>query len=293
MKLGVNTVDLFSGDHLALTVRSNLHELSLVAQVRLLHQVLLVDYVELPSNLMVICPHLFNEKTIEELRDYQLESGLGYTVHLPFRGLDLSSLSQPVFRASVESFKWIIDRLENALEVDFYVLHLTEAMLPQVLSKRHLSGEVKEKITAKMYAQAKTGVTELLAFAPGEKLLLENIKSGWREPFQIARDLKMGICCDIGHLVLAGEAPEDIIPAYRGSIKEYHLHDVVEWTSKEGDKFLQDHVALGRGLLDLPQLLDLITAESFCGSLTIEVGHWQAALESVQLVREYLKSQLS
>ena len=105
MKLGVNTVDVFSGDHIAHNTRPELNELTLVELVKRTHRELGADVVELPANLMVICPRLFTERTIEALADYQKASNVGYTVHLPFRGLDVSSLCRPIAEASVASYK--------------------------------------------------------------------------------------------------------------------------------------------------------------------------------------------
>ena len=288
MKLGVNTVDLFSGDHIALNVRPDLDEMTLVGAVQHLHEKLGVDVVELPANLMVICPRLFTERTIVALADYQASSGVGYTVHLPFRGLDVSSLCQPIWEASIESYKKIIRQLEEALKVEHYVMHLTEMMLKQVESKPHMDSEIKEKIVDAMYVRAKAGIKEILNEAPEGKLLVENIKSGWQKPFAIARELGTGICCDIGHLVLEGADLKHVVDGHRDLIREFHFHDAVEWTLEGGKKILQDHVALGTGVLDVTDTLDLMLAQGFDGVLMIEVGRWEAAEESVRVVREYL-----
>lgn len=289
VKLGVNTVDIFSGDHIVLNTRPDLDEFTLVEAVKRLHQELGVDVVELPANLMVICPSLFTERTIAELAKYQASSGVGYTVHLPFRGLDVSSLCRPIAQASVESFKLIIRQLEETLRVEHYVMHLTEMMLQQVATKPHLDRETKAKIVGTMYAQAKEGVREILESAPPGKLLLENIKSGWQEPFAAARELGVGICCDIGHLVLEGANIKEVVAANRDLIREFHFHDAVEWTLQDGKKILQDHVALGTGVLNVTDTLDFMLAEGFDGVLMVEVGRWEAAQESVKVVKEYLQ----
>ena len=49
MRLGVNTVDIFSGDHIALNVRPELNEFTLVDLVKRTHRELGVDVVELPA----------------------------------------------------------------------------------------------------------------------------------------------------------------------------------------------------------------------------------------------------
>lgn len=290
MKLGVNTVDIFSGDHIALNVAPDLNEFSLVELVKRTHQELGVDVVELPANLMVICPNLFTTRTIKALADYQASSGVGYTVHLPFRGLDVSSLCRPIAEASVASYKKIIAQLEEALTVKHYVMHLTETMLKQVAAKPHMESELKEKIITAMYEQAEKGVREILREAPKGKLLLENIKSGWQEPFAMARKLGTGICCDIGHLVLDGADIQNVVDANLDLIQEFHFHDAVEWTLKDGRTILQDHVALGTGVLDVTRTLDIMLSGGFNGILMVEVGRWDAARESVQVVREYLKN---
>lgn len=289
IKLGVNTVDLFSGDHIALNIRPDLDELTLVEEVKRTHQELGIDLVELPANLMVICPHLFTSKTISELGKYQASSGVGYTVHLPFRGLDVSSFCRPIAEASVASYKSIISALEESLDVEHYVMHLTEMMLNQVSSKPHLSDSTKQEIISAMYAEAKSNVARILATAPQGKLLLENIKSGWKEPFEIARELDMGICCDIGHLVLAGQDVTQVVEANRELIREFHFHDVIQWTFDDGRSILQDHVALGTGFLDVSSTLDIMLQGGFDGVLMIEVGRWEAAEKSVEVVRNYLR----
>lgn len=288
IKLGVNTVDLFSGDHIALNIRPDLDELTLVEAVKRTHQELGVDLIELPANLMVVCPRLFTDKTIRELAKYQASSGVGYTVHLPFRGLDVSSLCRPIAEASVSSYKSIMKILEGSLAVEHYVMHLTEMMINQVRSKPHMSASAKQQIIEEMYVQAKLNVAEILREAPQGKLLLENIKSGWKEPFAIARELGTGICCDIGHLVLTGEDVTQVVDTNRGLIKEFHFHDVIEWTLDDGRSILQDHVALGTGILDVSSTLDVMLQGGFKGVLMIEVGHWEAAEKSVKVVRDYL-----
>ena len=288
MKLGVNTVDVFSGDHIVLNIRPDLDEFTLVEAVKRTHQELGVEIIELPANLMVICPRLFTNRTMRELAKYQASSSVSYTVHLPFRGLDVSSLCQPIAKASVESYKKIIHQLEEALKVEHYVMHLTEMMLKQVESKPHMDQETKGKIVDAMYARAQAGIREILEDAPQGKLLLENIKSGWQEPFRIARELGVGICCDIGHLVLEGADITHVVETHRDLIKEFHFHDAVEWTLEGGKKILQDHVALGTGVLNVTDTLDLMLAKGFDGVLMIEVGRWEAAQRSVEVVREYL-----
>lgn len=291
IRLGVNTVDLFSGDHIALNIRPDLDELTLVEAVKRTHQELGIDMVELPANLMVICPRLFTDKTIRELAKYQARSGVGYTVHLPFRGLDVSSLCRPIAEASVASYKSIIKILEGSLGVEHYVMHLTEMMINQVRSKPHMSASAKQQIIEEMYAQAKLNVAEILREAPPGKLLLENIKSGWKEPFAIARELETGICCDIGHLVLTGEDVPGVVNLNRDLIKEFHFHDVIEWTFDDGRSILQDHVALGTGVLHVYSTLNVMLQGGFEGVLMIEVGQWEAAERSVAVVRDYLHKQ--
>lgn len=288
MKLGVNTVDVFSGDHIVLNIRPDLDEFTLVEAVKRTHQELGVEIIELPANLMVICPRLFTNRTVQELAKYQASSSVSYTVHLPFRGLDVSSLCPPIAKASVESYKKIIRQLEEALKVEHYVMHLTEMMLKQVESKPHMDQETKGKIVDAMYARAQAGIREILEDAPQGKLLLENIKSGWQEPFRIARELGTGICCDIGHLVLEGADITHVVETHRDLIKEFHFHDAVEWTLEGGKKILQDHVALGTGVLNVIDTLDLMLAKGFDGVLMVEVGRWEAAQRSVKVVREYL-----
>lgn len=292
MKLGVNTVDNFSGDHIALNVRPDLNELSVVEHVKKLHQELGVDVVELPANMMVVSPHLFTGRTIAALAEYQESSGVGYSVHLPFRGLDVSSLCRPIAKASVASYKQIINQLEKSLNVEHYVMHLTETMLKQVVAKPHLEQETKSKVADLMYEQAKVGIKEIMEDVPHDKLLLENIKSGWQEPFSIAKELGISICCDIGHLLLDGlnvTEINEVIAKYRPLIRQFHFHDAVEWTLNDGRTVLQDHVALGTGILNVDEVLDGMLAD-FDGVLMIEVGRWEAAQESVRVVKEYLQN---
>ncbi len=81
-----------------------------------------------------------------------------------------------------------------------------------------------------------------------------------------------------------------MIHAYQDLIREFHFHDAVEWTLQDGKTILQDHVALGSGVLDVKDTLDNMLSHGFDGVLMIEVGRWEAAAESVRVVREYLGS---
>lgn len=293
MKLGVNTVDLFSGDHLILNALPELDDLALVQHVQRLRGELGVDLVELPANMLVVCPHLFTERTIQALGEYQQSSGVGYTVHLPFRGLDLSSLAQPVWEASIAAYREIITRLEAELQVEHYVLHLTESMIKQVEGKAHLDWELREKLFEVMYARAESGLEKILETAPKDKVLVENIKSGWKEPFALARKLGMGVCCDFGHLLLEGADPRVVVEQNRDLIREFHFHGVVERQLDNGRTALQDHQAVDRGVFALEEALELLLADSFSGVLMIEVGRWEAAEASVRAVKAYLNKRIN
>ena len=96
-----------------------------------------------------------------------------------------------------------------------------------------------------------------------------------------------GICCDIGHLILEGADISKVIHAYQDLIREFHFHDAVEWTLQDGKTILQDHVALGSGVLDVKDTRDNMLSHGFDGVLMIEVGRWEAAAESGRVVRVF------
>lgn len=75
-------------------------------------------------------------------------------------------------------------------------------------------------------------------------------------------DPRLGACVDTGHFLRSGEEPNDVIPRLGDRVLALHLKDFVDEETE---------AVPGTGRLDLPELLDLLDAEtSFEQPLVIE-----------------------
>ncbi|HEX2967753.1 MAG TPA: sugar phosphate isomerase/epimerase [Bacteroidales bacterium] len=77
-------------------------------------------------------------------------------------------------------------------------------------------------------------------------------------------DPKIGICIDIGHTTRDGQDPVKDILRYKTRIYDVHIKDV-DKASKEGKT-----VEMGRGIIDIPGVVNALRKINFTGSCSLE-----------------------
>ena len=93
------------------------------------------------------------------------------------------------------------------------------------------------------------------ALYPAPKDVYDRIKN---------RDVRMGMCIDIGHSVRAGSLPEKAIRDYRDRLFDLHIKDV-SIAAKEGKS-----IEIGRGVINFPAVVESLRKIKFQGICSIE-----------------------
>jgi len=100
----------------------------------------------------------------------------------------------------------------------------------------------------------------------------------------IKLDRRIGLCMDIGHTMRIGQDPAEAAKKYFDRLYDIHIKDVSA-PSKEGRT-----VEIGRGVIDIPRLIKILTKMNYQGVLALEYEKSEndplpGAAESIGYVR--------
>ena len=105
---------------------------------------------------------------------------------------------------------------------------------------------------------------------------------------ELGREANVGVCLDTGNSWLAGSQPLEYIRRFGARIKHVHWKDMgPEWMPKRGTLYGcgMATIALGDGLVGIPEIVNALREVGFDGDTTLEV----AGKENVLLSRERLQ----
>jgi len=287
VRIGIDTVDQFGGSFNSYEVGA-MTPTSLVDMVKSLHQDLGVDVVEINASVHSVRPDMVTEETLKEIGRYQAKSDVGLTVHLPFRGIDLDNLVEPMRDAAACYQRDLVRAFDANMKVDHYVTHIQSNLLRAIRESKGHTDEAKVRMLARMEDQARRSLETILETCEPKRLAVENLEMGYELPFRLAEEFDTGLCCDVGHLVIEQVDVPGTIAAYLDRIIHFHYHDVIE-VEDEGEKKLKDHVALGMGMLDIPATLKVMVDGNFGGVLLVEVVSREYADTSLTVLRKQLQ----
>lgn len=155
-------------------------------------------------------------EVVSELDALAGENDLTYTVHLPL-DIHTGHAEESERCRSVEKCRRIINRM-TPLNPAAYVLHLDG-------DKR---GGVPSGDIPRWQAQHHRSVSELAADTPPEKICIETLDYPYELVIEIVDELGLGICLDIGHLLLYGFDLNAHLEAYLPKTGVIHLHGINE-----------------------------------------------------------------
>lgn len=261
-------------------------------RVRKLHA-LGFNPIELGGDLGIFLPHTFAPPAIAGLAALKEEIGVTYTVHLPLWSVEPSTPLTPVREGSVRA---VIDtiRATAPLEPETYVLHATGALASEFYQKK-LSPAGKSLILRIFQSNARQSIETLLAETeiPSRQLAIETIEFPFGLTLELAEELDLSMCLDVGHVLVGFSGPIGVFEALERCLPrlaEIHLHDG-PWQGPEHRLgYGQDHQPLGSGDLDTAHLLDRLTEAGFSGPLIFElkVEEALASLDVVHAIRPSL-----
>jgi sugar phosphate isomerase/epimerase len=255
-------------------------------RVRKLHA-LGFNPVELGGDLAMFLPHTFAPPAIEGLAALKEEIGMSYTVHLPLWSVEPSTPLTPVREGSVRA---VIDtiRATAPLEPETYVLHATGALASEFYQKK-LSEAGKSLILGIFQSNARESLKTILAKTgiPSRQLAIETIEFPFDLTLEMAEELDLSMCLDVGHVLVGFSGPTGVFEALERCLPrlaEIHLHDGPWQGSERKLGYGQDHSPLGTGDLDTVRLLARLTEADFAGPLIFELKV-EEALASLDVIR--------
>ncbi len=245
------------------------------------------DIVELSGDVEIFLPGAYSEAAVAGLLELKRDLGLAYTVHLPMWSVEPSSPQQDVRRGSVEAVVRAI-RTTLPLEPEVFVLHATNALAAE-MGRWKLPPIARTALLGILQENARRSLVEILE-ATGiatRSLAVETIEFPFDLTLELAEELDLGVCVDVGH-VLAGfsgtldpfEALERALPR----LMEVHLHDSPRMGPDGEMRYDLDHRPLGQGDLDVPRLLSVLDAAGFGGPVVFELPLDQA-VASLETIR--------
>ncbi len=245
------------------------------------------DPIELGGDLVLFMPHTFAAPTIEKLAAFREETGVTYTVHLPLWSVETSTPLAPVRQGAVQA---LVDNIEatRILEPEVYVLHATGALAAEFY-RRPLPRPAKAFLLRLFQNCARESLEAVLAQTgiPSRRLAIETIEFPLDLTLELAEELDLSVCLDIGHVLVGFSGPVDLFDALERCLPrlvEIHLHDAPQQGPEGEAGYGKDHQALGQGDLDVAHLLDRLTEAGFSGPLIFELTV-EEALASLEVIR--------
>lgn len=201
---------------------------------------------------------------LQELHD---KEGITYSVHLPFfGGVNFTTSIESIRRASVEVVREIVEQCAP-LEPISYVLHIA-GLLEDLMGVGLRSDAVVEAYLA----NAVQSLSEMVEFIPADKLCIENLEYiRFDKIFPLIEKFGTKICMDVGHVRLRNEDVGEFIDRYGPRIGHVHMHDVTYKLFAKRIRVMDDHRALGSGLIDLDDIIGKLAAAGFDGAVSLEV----------------------
>ena len=243
--------------------------------------------IEVTMDIAHVIPGALTPESIQKLVELKDELGHAYTVHLPLWALEPASFTKPIRKASVECLVDAI-KLAEPLEPEVYVYH-SSGPLAAEFSRLNYPEKIKTVINVYMASYAAKSLEELISQSEidTKKLALENIEF----PFEVTRTLvdefDTSICFDTGHLLAHFSGDESCVEFYnthKDRIIEFHLQDAI-YIERDGCLVQDDHIALGRGGMNIRELLTEVVKDDFRGPVIFELTAVEAR-ESLDKIRE-------
>ncbi len=215
---------------------------------------------------------------IQELVTLREECGLRYSVHLPL-SIGLASPNPALRQASLDTLEEVF-ALCAPLEAEAWVLHVTPLLeIERSIVNRERAVEQRDRAMA----DASSALAELLGrvAVPSRRIAVENLSY----PFEFVDELlerhDLGVCFDVGHLLLRGGDPAAFVRRYADRLVHVHLHDVVDGL---------DHRPLGEpaGTLDVRGLWQALEEAGYQGLVTLEVFEDAHIAQSLATVQPFL-----
>jgi sugar phosphate isomerase/epimerase len=245
------------------------------------------DLIELGGDLTLFLPQTFAPPAIEGLAALKEELNLSYTAHIPLWSLEPSTPLGPVREGSVAAVIQFLRAVEP-LAPEVYVLHATGPLAAEFY-RMDLPDLAKAYLLRLFQGKARESIQTILAETglASRALAVETVEFPFDLTLELAQDLDLSVCLDVGHVLVGFSGPItlfDALEACLPRLAEVHLHDGPWQGPEHRIGYGQDHRPLGRGDLDTGRFLDRLAEAGFRGPVIFELTEGEAA-ESLEVIR--------
>ena len=251
--------------------------------------------IELSGDLAMFLPQAFNAKAIGDMAALKADHTVSYTVHLPLWSVETSTPLTQVRHGSVRA---VIDIIlaTKPLEPEVYVLHATGALAAEFY-QMNLPDIARTYLLRQFQQAAMESLQTILAQTgiPSRKLAIETIEFPFELTIEMAEQLDLSVCLDVGHILSGFSGPLDLYEVVNiclPRLAEVHLHDAVNAAIKGQVLYRQDHQKLGTCDLDTARFLDTLSSAGYSGPIVLElpVNEALASLAEIRRLRpEYIE----
>jgi len=244
------------------------------------------DVLEISTDLMSFLPGLFSIRQMQRLAALRAQTGVQYTVHLPFWSVELSSPVEAVRAGSLAATVEAVHMTE-ALSPQVYILHATGHLAAEFV-EMGLQGIMRRVTLGRFMDAARRSLEQILRKTglPSRRLAVENVQFPLDLTLNLAQEFDLGFCFDTGHLLGGFSGPYDVYDALQQVLPrlvEVHLHDSPQCPPERPGHGL-DHQALGKGDLDVRRLLGQLQAAGWDGPLVLETRTLADANRSLEVL---------
>lgn len=218
---------------------------------------------------------------VEKSLELKAAFGLTYSVHLPFRGIDLAYPDAAIREGMTRSLAGMIGMLKP-LEPVAYVLHPAGASAKLIAQTGYGS-----PLTCRFLDALVDALTLLSQRAgiPPALLALENVNVPFQMNAEVMRRLPISMCLDYGHVCArrSGEWLDigEILSDFGRRMIAVHVHDV-----RRTESGYADHLPLGRGEADMAGFFRRLAAIGYAGYVVAEVkGTPETIFESAMTIQ--------
>ena len=223
--------------------------------------------------------------TIKKLFDLKEKYDLSYSVHLPFRSIELAFPDEKVSDAYCSLVSDYAIKLK-ILDPEAYVLHPTANTI-QKFVKLPKGSVIMDRILDITKNAIEKVITK--SGVKAELFALENLKFPFYELKEIIVQTGVSVCMDAGHIISEKADSLDIsgfLDEFYERIIEIHLHDGYNRNTELGRKS-SAHLALGQGDIDYIALMEELKAREYDGIIILET-EFEDALQSYEKIKQML-----
>jgi len=169
--------------------------------------------------------NLPGDNEIRELKRLAVDFDLSYTVHFPL-DIALGHADETVRAGSVDKCRRIVDLVEP-LDPFGYIVHCTDSTNNLGPGRSSSVRDWVEPLGKSLDALCSVGIGP-------SAFCVETLDYPFSMIEDLVFDLGMSVCLDVGHILLRGERPEDLLERYFDRTRVVHLHGIVDGRDHHG-----------------------------------------------------------